>query len=361
MMERFLEAEKRKILIIDDSPEAIEVLGNALPSHYKRQFALNGEKALQLLTTSDELPDLILLDVVMPGLNGYKVCRLIKQDKRLSNIPVIFLSALSDVQDKIKAFENGGVDYIQKPFEVTEVNARVEIHLKLRHLQQELEKHNIHLNQLVEEKVKEISESQMATIYSLAKLAESRDDETGEHLKRIQVFCRMVAERLGNHIKYRSILDIEFINNLKNASPLHDIGKVGIKDSILLKPGKLTLSEFEEMKQHTTKGANTLKEVYQNYPNNRFVKIGIEIAQSHHEKWNGSGYPEGVSGNDIPLSARIMALADVYDALRSKRVYKDAYTHEKACEIIMEGRGNHFDPLIVDVFTEFEQDFMQVH
>jgi len=356
-MTESLNSERKQILIVDDSPEAIEVLSNALPKHYKRQFALNGEKALGLLASSLELPDLILLDVKMPGMDGYEVCNRLKKDERLKNIPVIFLSALTDTKDKIKGFENGGVDYIQKPFETAEVQARVNTHISLHDLQMKLEQHNIHLSQLVEEKVKEISDSQMATIYALARLAESRDDDTGEHLERVQVFCRLMAEKLS----MRNGITEDFINALEKASPMHDIGKVGIRDAILLKPGKLTPEEFEEMKQHTTIGANTLREVYQKYPNNYFIAIGIEVAQSHHEKWDGSGYPNGLGGVEIPLSARIMALADVYDALRSKRVYKDAFSHEKSREIILEERGKHFDPLIVDVFNENVQEFAKIY
>jgi putative two-component system response regulator len=345
-----------KILIVDDSPEAIEVLANAL-KHYKRQVALSGEKAIKLLEASEELPDLILLDVMMPGMDGYEVCRLIKKDERLKEIPVIYLSALTDTKDKVKAFEQGGVDYIEKPFQLEEVRARVDTHLKLRYFQQELEAHNKNLKQLVEEKVKEISESQIATIFAMAKLAESRDKDTGDHLQRIQVFCRLIAEKLSMHPKYNAWIDADFISFLQKASPLHDIGKVGIRDVILLKPGKLTPEEFEEMKQHTSIGANTLEEVYQKYPSNYFVKIGIEIAESHHEKWDGSGYPKGLKGEEIPLSARIMALADVYDALRSKRVYKEAYSNEKTREIIAQGSGKHFDSFVVDAFLEMEQEF----
>ena len=351
---------RKKILIVDDSRESIEVLGNALPKHYKRQFALNGEKALKLLAASNELPDLILLDVIMPDMDGYEVCRQLKKDEKLKNIPVIFLSALSDMRDKVMAFQNGGVDYIEKPFEIEEVYVRVETHMKLHDLQVELEKHNRHLNQLVEEKVKEISESQMATIFALAKLAESRDNDTRGHLERVQVYCRLLAEKLSMHSEYKDRINAAFIENIHKASPLHDIGKVGIEDAILLKPGKLTSEEFEKMKQHTLIGSNTLKEVYQKYPNN-FIRTGIDIAQSHHEKWDGSGYPEGLSGNDIPLSARIMALVDVYDALRSKRAYKDAISHEKTHAIIIQGRGKHFDPLIVEAFIKHEQEFKKSH
>ena len=351
----------KKILIVDDSPEAIVVLDNALSKHYKRQVALSGEKAIKLLEASEELPDLILLNVMMPGMDGYEVCRYLKKDERLKEIPVIYLSALTGTKDKVKAFEQGGVDYIEKPFQLEEVRARVETHLKLSYFQKELEAYNDNLKQMVEEKVKEISESQIATIFAMAKLAESRDNDTGDHLKRIQIFCWLIAEKLSIHSKYKDKINWDFIDILQKASPLHDIGKVGVRDVILLKPGKLTPEEFEEMKQHTSIGANTLREVYQKYPGNYFIKIGIEIAESHHEKWDGSGYPEGLCGNEIPLSARIMALADVYDALRSKRVYKHAYSNEKTREIIIQESGKHFDSLIVEIFLEFEQEFDKVY
>ena len=351
----------KKILIVDDSPEAIEVLGNALPRDYKRQVALSGEKAIKLLTTSKDLPDLILLDVMMPGMDGYEVCRYLKNDDRFKEIPVIYLSALTDTKDKVKAFEQGGVDYIEKPFQIEEIRARVDTHLKLRSFQKELELYNSNLKEMVGEKVKEISESQMATIFSLAKLAEARDKDTGDHLTRIQIFCRLIAERLSMDSKYKSRINADFIDNLQKASPLHDIGKVGIRDAILLKPGKLTTEEFEEMKKHTLIGADTLEEVYQNYPGNYFIKTGIEIARSHHEKWDGSGYPDGLCGEEIPLSARIMALADVYDALCSKRVYKEAYSEKESRSIILQESGKHFDPLIIKTFMESEQKITGGH
>jgi putative two-component system response regulator len=360
-MEKNNDVFKWKILIIDDSPEAIEVLSNALPKNYKCQVAISGEKALELLNRSYELPDLILLDVMMPGMDGYEVCRHLKNDDRFKEIPVIYLSMLTDTKDKVKAFEQGGVDFIVKPFQIEEIRARVDTHLKLRFFKRELEINNTNLMQIVQEQVKEISDSQMATIFALAKLAESRDIDTGNHLNRIQTFCRLLADKLSTYPEYAQQVSPDFIDTLQKASPLHDIGKVGIRDSILLKPDKLTPQEFDEMKSHTTMGANTLEEVLQNYPNNYFIKIGIEIARSHHEKWNGSGYPAGLSGNQIPLSARIMSIADVYDALRSKRVYKEAYNHLDTCKTIALERGKHFDPFLVDVFFDSEKTFESVY
>ncbi|PKM71781.1 MAG: two-component system response regulator [Firmicutes bacterium HGW-Firmicutes-16] len=355
-MEKYSSIISKNILIVDDSPEAIKVLGNALPKYFKRQVAISGERAIRLLETSEELPDLILLDVVMPDMDGYDVCRYLKKNERFKDIPVIYLSALTDTKDKVKAFKEGGVDYIEKPFQLEEIRARVNTHLKLRHFQKELETYNDNLKQMVDDKVKEISESQMATIFAFAKLAEARDKDTGDHLKRIQLFCRILAEKLSKQPNYKDRIDADFIDNLQQASPLHDIGKVGIRDAVLLKPGKLTKEELEEMKRHTIIGANTLEEVFKKYPCNDFIKIGIEIARYHHEKWDGSGYPEGLSGEKIPLSAQIMALVDVYDALRSKRVYKEAYSSNKAREIIIQESGKHYNPLIIATFLGCEQE-----
>lgn len=352
---------KWKVLIVDDNVEAIEVLSNALPKDYKCQVAISGEKALELLNRSIELPDIILLDVLMPGMDGYEVCRHLKNDDRYREIPVIYLSALTDTKDKVKAFEQGGVDYIVKPFQLEEIRARVDTHLKLHFFQKELEANNSNLTQIVHDQVREISESQMATIFALAKLTESRDSDTGDHLKRIQIFCRMLADKLSVHPECTRKMPPNFIETLQKASPLHDIGKVGLKDAILLKPGKLTPSEFEEMKSHTIIGANTLADVFHKYPNNYFIEIGIEIARSHHERWDGSGYPDGLKGEEIPLSASIMALADVYDALRSKRVYKEAYSHLEACELITKERGKHFNPLLVDIFVDSENAFKSIY
>ena len=206
-------------------------------------------------------------------------------------------------------------------------------------------------------KDKEISEAQMTTIYSLVKLSESRDDNTGAHIERVAEFCKILAINLRNRPKYEDYINDEYVDNIYKASALHDIGKVGIPDSILLKPGKLSLEEFEIMKTHTTIGANTLLEVKKKYPDNKFLELGISIAHFHHEKWDGTGYPHGILGENIPLSARIMALADVYDALRSKRVYKDAYSHEESVEIIKQGDSTHFDPEILHVFVENEVEF----
>lgn len=228
---------------------------------------------------------------------------------------------------------------------------------EMKKVENELEKYSQRLEMMVEEKIREISFSQVATIYALIKLSGSRDDETGAHIERTASFCRLLAQKARSRPEYADIIDDSFIEAIYKASPLHDIGKVGVPDRILLKPGRLTPEEFEIMKTHVQIGHETISKVGQLYDKNEFLKMGMEIALYHHEKWDGSGYNKGLKGDEIPLSARIMAISDVYDALRSKRVYKDAYSHEKSMEIIAEGKGKHFDPVLVDVLIEEQEDF----
>ncbi len=232
---------------------------------------------------------------------------------------------------------------------------------EMKKAEDELEKYSHHLEQLVEEKVREISSSQMATLYALIKLSESRDDDTGSHIERTASFCRLLARKARAVPEYADTVTDTFIETIYKASPLHDIGKVGIPDSILLKPGKLTEEEFAIMKTHVQIGYDTLEKVGQQYDKNEFILMGIDIALYHHEKWNGSGYNKGLKGEEIPLSARIMALADVYDALRSKRVYKDAFSHEKSIDIIESSRGTHFDPSLVDIFVKYHEEFRSLY
>ncbi|MGE4345468.1 MAG: HD domain-containing phosphohydrolase [Geoalkalibacter sp.] len=347
------------IMVIDDTPANLKLLEQMLHGRgYRVMEFPRGDMALKAAAKNP--PDLILLDIMMPEMDGFEVCRRLKADKKLKDIPVLFISALDDTESKLQAFSEGGVDYVAKPFQEAEVLARVKTHLELWRMRRELEIYSHHLEDLVREKVQEISDSQLATIVAVSKLAEYRDDETGQHIERTRTFCRMLARKLRKNRRYAQSITDAFIENIYHAAPLHDIGKVGIPDNILLKPGKLTPEEFEIMKTHTTIGANTLQAVRARYPKNAFINMGIAIARSHHEKWDGSGYPDGLSGEDIPLSARIMALADVYDALRSKRPYKEAFSREKARTIIEEGAGTHFDPVVVEAFLALEPEFSAI-
>jgi len=354
-----LDNAQASVMVVDDTPANQKLMEEILRGHGFRvlQFLRGG---MALRAAGQKPPDLILLDIMMPEMDGFEVCRRLKADEALRDIPVIFMSALDDVANKVRAFTEGGVDYVTKPFQEEEVLARVNTHLNQRRMQRELKKHNLYLEELVQEKVKEISDSQMATILALSKLAEFRDDETGRHIERTQKFITILAEKLRDNPRYAASITDAFIENLYYAAPLHDIGKVGIPDHILLKPGRLTPEEFEVMKTHTTMGAMTLQRARAKYPQNAFLNMGIALTRSHHEKWDGSGYPDGLAGEDIPLSARLMALVDVYDALRSKRPYKEAFSHEKSCEIIAKDKGAHFDPVVVDAFIALESEFAAI-
>lgn len=343
---------KQRILIVDDTPDNIHILMNTLKDEYAILAATNGEKALTL-ATAEPTPDIILLDVMMPGIDGYEVCAQLKNDVRTKNIPVIFITALTEEENEAKGLALGAVDYVTKPFRPAIVKARVRNHLELKRYRDDLE-------EIVEQQVDEIADSHMSTIFALSKLAESRDGDTGKHLERVQHYCRVLAENLGSKEKFKSLIDNDYIETIVFASPLHDIGKVAIPDSVLCKQGKLTDEEYTVMKSHTTRGAETIQEVTERHPSNAFLLMGMAIAHWHHEKWDGTGYPDGIAGERIPLSARIMALADVYDALTSVRCYKPPFSHEKSTEIILEGKGKHFDPDVVDAFLDTAGEFDRI-
>ncbi len=340
------------VMVVDDAEANVDVLVEALGDDYEVSVAMDGESALQDI--AENPPDLILLDINMPGIDGYEVCERLKAKSATRSIPVIFLTAMSQDQDEAKGLELGAVDFVTKPFNPALVKSRVHNHL-------ELKCHRDHLEDLVQAQVEEISNSQMATIFAMSKLAESRDDDTGKHLERVQMYCRLLAETMEKDKQFSGIIDDEYVEVIFQASPLHDIGKVAISDNILLKPGKLTEEEFNTMKTHTVCGSETLSIVAKQYPNNAFVNMGVEIARWHHEKWNGRGYPDGLAEDAIPLSARITAAADVYDALTMERCYKKAFSHEKAKDIIQSDSGTHFDPSVVAAFEQVEEEFNRVH
>ena len=340
------------ILVVDDVPANLTLLAGMLREKGHRVRPVPSGK-LALKAVEHDPPDLILLDITMPEMDGFEVCHRLKQGIKTRDIPIIFISALTETLDKVKAFGSGGVDYVTKPFQFEEVEARVETHLKLRRYQ-------LHLEDLVQEQVKEISDSQISTIFALSKLSESRDKETGEHIKRVQIYCKMLAEALSREEPYSSVVDAAFINNIFNAAPLHDIGKVASPDHILLKPSKLTEEEFTIMKQHALVGANTMESVQQIYNRNEFIKMGISIARSHHEHWDGTGYPDALKGEEISPAARIMAIADVYDALRSTRCYKGSFSRDLSRKIIEDGSGTQFDPVLVKTFLALEGSFDRI-
>lgn len=346
---------KQTILIVDDAPENIELLNLILSHDYRIKVALNGARALEIAANPADLPDLILLDVMMPGMDGYEVCRQLKTSDLTRKIPVIFVSALSEPTDESKGLGLGAVDYLSKPVTAPIVRARVKTHLSLRDQKRALEEQ-------VAERTAELAHTQDVTIIGFATLAEFRNQETGSHIMRTQHYVRILAQYLMVHQRFSAFLNSESINILYKSAPLHDIGKIAVPDRILLKPGKLTPQEFEEIKLHTVYGRDAILRAEQALGNvkSTFLSIAREIAYTHHEKWDGSGYPQGLAGDEIPISGRLMALADVYDALTSQRVYKETYTHEKAVEIIREERGKHFDPGIVDAFLDIENAFRNI-
>jgi len=345
------------VLVVDDTPDNLKLMSGLLKDLYRVKVANGGEKALAV-ARSDGPPDLILLDIMMPDMDGYEVCRRLKADPATRDIPVIFLTAMSAVEDEEAGLKLGAVDYITKPISPPVVLARVETHLKLKASADFLRDKAAYLESEVARRALEITAIQDVTILAMASLAETRDSDTGNHIRRTQHYVKALAVGLKDHPRFREHLDDAVIDMLFKSAPLHDIGKVGIPDRILLKPGRFEPHEFEIMKTHTTLGRDAIEHAEKSLGMPvAFLSMAKEIAYAHQEKWDGSGYPLGVSGDQIPLSARLMAVADVYDALISRRVYKDGMPHEKAVQIIREGSGSHFDPDVVEAFLALTEDF----
>lgn len=348
------------ILAVDDAPVNLSLITGLLKSHYRIKVANSGEKALRIVH-ADLPPDLVLLDVMMPDLDGIEVCRRLKADPRTRHIPVIFLTAMSKSDDERIGLEAGAVDYITKPISPPILLARVKTHLQLKAGQDFLKDKNAYLENEVIRRTREVQAIQDVTIFTMASLAETRDNETGNHIRRTQHYVKALAIKLRDHPRFAGYFTDHVIELLYKSAPLHDIGKVGIPDKILLKPGKLTPEEFEIMKTHTTLGRDAIEHAERQLGTPvEFLKLAKEIALSHQEKWDGSGYPEGLAGEAIPVSARLMAVADVYDALISRRVYKAPFTHDRAVEMIAEGRGRHFDPDVTDAFLEIREEFRTI-
>ncbi|WP_028101126.1 response regulator [Pseudoduganella violaceinigra] len=351
---------KKTVLLVDDAPDNLVLMNDLLKDLYKVKVANSGEKALRI-ALSGPLPDLVLLDVMMPEMDGYQVCRRLKADPATRDIPIIFLTAKSEVDDEKLGLDLGAVDYITKPISPPITLARVRNHLMLKEHADFLRDKNDFLEKEVEARTREVVAIQDVTILAMASLAETRDSETGNHIRRTQFYVKALAERLQHHPRFSAVLTDGFINLLFKSAPLHDIGKVGIPDRILLKPGRFEPQEFEIMKTHTTLGRAAIEHAERSLGTPiAFLSIAKEIAYSHQEKWDGSGYPEGLAGEAIPVSARLMAVADVYDALISRRVYKDGMPHEKAVQILVEGKGRHFDPDMVDAFLALQDEFRAI-
>lgn len=350
---------RHHILVVDDESFYIGLLIELLSPSYQVTVAKNADKAFAQLQSS-ELPDLILLDVIMPGIDGYTACELIKSDPRTHNIPIIFLTAKDEEQDELHGLNLGACDYITKPISPPIVKARVATHLALMTSRKSLEDQNRRLESIINERTEEISRIQDVAIYCMASLAETRDSETGKHIRRTQFYVRELAKKLHDTPDFDEPISEQFIDLLFKSAPLHDIGKIGVPDAILLKPEKLDPTEWCEMKRHAIYGREAINSAEQEYGESPFLHIAKDITYSHHEHWDGNGYPQGLKGKSIPLAARIMAIADCYDALISQRPYKKAFTHEQACTIIFEGKGSHFDPQLVEAFEQLQDKFHEI-
>ncbi len=345
--------KKSLVFIVDDVPENIQVALSQLKGlNLEFAYATSGEQALARI--KNRPPSLILLDVMMPGMDGFDTLKAIRREVALSSIPVIFLTARSEPEDIAKGFKLGGVDYITKPFHGAELRSRVNNHL-------ELHNYRVNLEETIEARTEETVLLKDIIILAMGELAEHRDAGTGGHIQRTSTFVKLLANALLKQGAFFQDMTPEFITLLYKTAPLHDIGKVAIPDAILLKKGRLTEEEFDEMKRHTLYGERVIEKLEQMAGEPMpFLQCAKEMVGSHHEKYDGSGYPRGLSGDEIPLAGRIMAVADVYDALMTSRSYKRALNHNETMEIMKEGRGSHFDPVVFDAFLSVEQEFAEI-
>ena len=351
---------KPTILVVDDTPDNIDLLCAVLEKDYRTKIAVSGERALKIAAGAAK-PDLILLDIMMPGMSGYEVCQALKADAATRDIPVIFVTAMSEVADEQLGLSLGAVDYITKPISAPIVLARIKTQLAMKRVHDFLRDQNQFLETEVALRVREIAALQDVTIHAMASLAETRDSETGNHIRRTSHYVKALAEQLRPNPRFSAFLTDATIELLFKSAPLHDIGKIGIPDRILLKPGRFEPHEMEIMKTHTTLGRDAIMAAERELGIEvDFLKYAKEIAYGHQEKWDGSGYPLGLAGDAIPISARLMAVADVYDALISRRVYKEGMSHEQAVAIIVAGRGQHFDADMVDAFLAIEAQFVAI-
>lgn len=368
---------QKTVLVVDDTPDNLTLIGQLLRSEYHLRVANSGQRALKV-ADSEPRPDLILLDVMMPEMDGYQVLQRLREQANTRNIPVIFVTAMNADQDEELGLSLGAVDYVSKPIKPGLLLARVRAHLELKSARDALARQNTELDAEVHRRMAENDLIKDFSLNALATLAEKRDNETGNHLRRTQAYIEALMERLCNHPRFSAELaDPQARQRIAKAAPLHDIGKVGIPDAILLKPGKLTAEEFEIMKTHASIGAQAIGDAIHSVQAAQlqshnaqdaaltaqslgFLETTRQIAGSHHEKWDGSGYPQGIAGDVIPLAARLMALADVFDALMSKRHYKAAFTLADAVDIIRQGRGQHFDPDITDAFLALQDVFADI-
>lgn len=349
------------ILIVDDAASNLIILTEIVKkAGYLPRPVTSARQAIHAMQIS--LPQMILLDVTMPEMDGFELCKILKKQEWTREIPIIFISGLDSPEERQYGFEIGAADFIVKPFGAAEVITRINIHLQLLKMRQDLEREKEQFHKKVKEDMKQIQEEKKQIVYALAWLVESRDHTIGNHLETVGKNCRLLAQELRSYKKFKEEITWDFIEKIELAAMLHDIGKIKIPDQILLKPGKLTYEEMEIMKTHAELGAKSLMEISFSKEKELFkdssdelMDMAIAIAYYHHEKWDGSGYPMGLKKTEIPLAARIMSIIDVYDALRNKRCYKEAFSHEDSVKIINENAGISFDPVIVEIFNKIQE------
>ena len=325
-------SSKPTVLVIDDTPSNLDVLTGILKDTYQVKVAINGHIGIKIAKTVPQ-PDLILLDIMMPDIDGFEVCRQLKLQPNTAHIPIIFVTAKIDAEDEVKGLSLGAVDYLTKPITPQIALQRVKTHIALYDQQRAL------FSQ-VKEKTREINLGKLETLNILGRAAEFKDNETGMHVMRMSHYCEVLAKALG--------MTDEDAETLRDAAPMHDIGKIGIPDSVLLKPGKLDADEWTTMQKHVEYGV----EILGRQSDSKLMQMAIQVAQYHHEKWDGTGYPNQISGEEIPLVGRIAAVADVFDALTAERPYKRAWSVDEALNLFKEQKGKHFDPRIVELLFE---------
>jgi putative two-component system response regulator len=353
-----METEKKLIILVDDNPANLRIGKNVLAENYSVATAPSAEKMFGLLENNN--PAMILLDIDMPEMNGYEAIKILKAKNETKDIPVIFLTGKTESDDELEGLSLGAIDYIIKPFQPPLLLKRIEVHLLVEEQRKELQYFNRNLQKMVEEKTENVLELQNALLKTMAELVECRDDITGGHIERTQRGIKILLEAIEESGVYREEIKDWDINLLLQSCQLHDVGKISIDDNILKKPGKLSDEEFEKMKKHTVFGEQIIEKIETLAKGSDFLKYAKIFAASHHEKWDGTGYPRGLKGNEIPLLGRIMAIADVYDALTSVRPYKKASPHEEAVQIITGGAGTQFDPALIELFAQNSQRFRLV-
>jgi len=348
-------AEKRSVLVVDDEKTNIAALTHILTPEYTVYVSLNGQGAIE--AASKFSPDIVLLDILMPGMDGYAVITALKSAEKTQNIPVIFLTAMTAPENEIKGLNLGAVDYIFKPFSRDLLLKRIELHLLLAMQKQELQRYSTDLEKIVAEKTQAVYELQNAILETLAELVEYRDNITGGHIERTQSYLRLLVNYSLQYGIYVEELSSWNIDLFIMSSQLHDVGKISIRDNILLKTEQLTDEELEAMKKHTSFGREIIEKIEKKTKESSFLEYAKILAGSHHEKWDGTGYPLGLKGGNIPLQGRLMTIVDVYDALTNRRHYKEAFSHEAAIEVIKSKSGTYFDPRLCEVFLRHEKEF----